>query len=146
MLNRAEIAARLPHAGSMVLIDRVVEWNESRIRCAALSHLVADNPLCVAGGLDVYAGIEYAAQAAALHGALLSKADAPRRGVLASVKNVSASTRWLNESIVEIFVEATLLHGDPAGAVFSFSLTDGQRSLREGQFTLMYVDRTVAIA
>ena len=128
----------------MILIDRVVEWDDSRIRCAAISHLAADNPLRGADGLDVFAGVEYAAQAAALHGALLSKAAAPRRGVLASVKNVSAATKWLNEATGELLIEATLLHGDPAGGVFSFSLMHAGQLLLQGQFTLMYVDKAVA--
>ncbi len=147
MLDHAAIAARLPHAGRMCLLDRVLHWDEQGIRCSATSHRDADNPLREAGGLAMLAGIEYAAQAAAVHGELRRDAGvprggagAPRNGVLAALKNVNATVPWLHQIAVDIVVETTLLHSDPAGGVFEFAIVAGETRVLSGQFTLMYID------
>ena len=159
-LDRAGIAACLPHAGRMCLLDRVLHWDEHGIRCAAVSHRDAGNPLRDAAGLATLAGIEYAAQAAAVHGALLHGARlngarlngahlkgarlngnaAPRSGVLAALKNVTATRPWLHDVAEDLVVEATLLHSDPAGGVFAFAVFAGITRVLSGQFTLMYID------
>ena len=75
-LDRAWIASHIPHQGSMCLLDYVEAWDRERIRCRASSHRAADNPLRAYGRLGAACGIEYAAQAMAVHGALLAP---PRR-------------------------------------------------------------------
>ena len=68
-LNRPDIARLIPHAGRMVLLDGVLDWTAETLRARACSHRAPDNPLRRAGRLSVIAGIEYAAQATAIHGA-----------------------------------------------------------------------------
>ena len=140
MLDRAAIDNLLPHAGRMCLLDRVLNWDTSSIRCRAVSHRDVDNPLREGGGLAVLVGIEYAAQAAAVHGGLLSGATMPRSGVLASLRNVITTRDWLHEIPGEIAVETTLLHGDPAGGIYDFALFAGVERVLSGQFTLMFID------
>lgn len=138
MLDRAAIAARIPHAGRMCLLDRVLHWDQRGIRCAGRSHRDADNPLREAGGLPVWAGIEYAAQAAAVHGALLRPHAAPRPGVLGALRNVNAACEWLDQIGGELTFGATLLHGDPAGGIYGFEAHAADRLLLSGQFTLLF--------
>ena len=126
----------------MCLLDRVLDWDAGGIRCAALSHRDADNPLREPEGLPVWAGIEYAAQAAAVHGALLRAQPSPRAGLLGALRNVQATCEWLDRIDGELIVAATLLHGDPAGAIYGFAAhARGQRAtdrlLLSGQFTLV---------
>ena len=128
----------------MCLLDRVLHWDERSIRCSAISHRDPDNPLRVAGGLATLAGIEYAAQAAAVHGALLNATKEPRNGVLAALKNVVTTREWLHDVIEEIVVETTLLHSDPSGGIFSFALVVATEPVLSGQFTLMYIDTSQA--
>ncbi len=71
-MNHDAICARLPHAGRMCLLDRLEAWDGDSITCFATSHRDAHNPLRRAGRLPAVAGVEYAAQAMALHGNLLS--------------------------------------------------------------------------
>src|SRR4051794_13876660 len=71
-LNHAGIAARIPHAGRMCVLDRLLRWNETELVCSASSHRDPANPLRSATGLLAPVLIEYAAQAMALHGGLLS--------------------------------------------------------------------------
>ncbi len=138
MLGRPEIAARIPHAGRMRLLDRVIDWDARRIRCAAGSHRASDNPLREPGGLPVWAGIEYAAQAAAVHGSLLQDFAQPRGAVLGKVRNVRAGCEWLDRVASELLLGATLLHRDPAGAIYAFEAHGDGALLLEGQFTLVF--------
>ena len=147
MLDHADIAARLPHAGRMCLLDRVLHWDERSIGCRVVSHRDADNPLSESAGLATFAGIELAAQAAAVHGELLRGEDLsggrlPRRGVLAALKNVIVARQWLHDIVGDLLVETTLLHSDAAGGIFSFALFDGTECVLSGQFTLMYIDKS----
>ena len=144
MLDRVAIAARLPHTGLMCLLDRVLHWDERSIHCSALSHRDPDNPLRHGGGLPTLVAIEYAAQAAAVHGFLLHAVRKPRSGVLAALKNVTVARPWLHDLTEEIMVEATLLHSDPAGGIFTFAVLTGEERLLSGQFTLMYTDEARA--
>ena len=139
-LDHAAIAACIPQAGRMCLLDRVLQWDLLSIRCSATSHRDKDNPLREEGGLATLAGIEYAAQAAAVHGALLLDAAVPRSGVLAALKNVTATQQWLHEIADDIVIEANLLHSDPAGGIFAFAVQAGETRVLSGQFTLMYID------
>lgn len=72
VLDRAWIAAHIPHQGSMCLLDAVREWSGEAITCTASSHTDPANPLRADGRLGAANGIEYAAQAMAIHGALLA--------------------------------------------------------------------------
>ncbi len=139
-LDHAAIAARIPHTGRMCLLDRVLQWDERSIRCSATSHREQDNPLRETGGLATWAGIEYAAQAAAVHGSLLLNETAPCSGVLAALKNVAATQQWLHEIAGDLVIEANLLHSDPAGGIFSFEVLAGDTCVLSGQFTLMYIE------
>ena len=139
-LDRAAIAARIPHAGRMCLLERVLHWDRDGIRCAAISHRDADNPLRETEGLPVWAAIEYAAQAAAVHGGLLQSHLIPRAGVLAALRNVEvdANCAWLNLLDGELIISATLMHSDAAGGIYRFQASANEQVLISGQFTLMF--------
>ena len=145
MLGHADIAARIPHAGRMCLLDRVLAWDAGHIRCAAVNHREADHPLRSGGGLPVWAGIEYAAQAAALHGALLREGNRPRAGVLGKLRNVRPGCAWLDRISSELVLEARALHHDPSGAIYAFEARGDDALLLQGQFTLLFTgDAAVA--
>ena len=75
-----DIATLIPHTGAMVLLDRVEAWDTDGILCRARSHLDDDNPLRRDGRLAACCGLEYALQAAALHGALIAGGVPQRAG------------------------------------------------------------------
>ena len=137
MLDRDAIAARIPHTGRMVLLDRVIEWDAKTIRCATRSHLDPQNPLREPGGLPVWAGLEYGAQAAAVHGTLNS-GGAARRGYLALVRDARPYCEQLDGIEGELVASATLVHSDPAGAIYDFELTSATRVLLTARATLIY--------
>jgi predicted hotdog family 3-hydroxylacyl-ACP dehydratase len=138
MLDREAIARRIPHAGRMVLLDRVLEWDARSIRCATRSHLDPANPLREPAGLPVWAGIEYAAQAAALHGALRLATPRPRAGVLGKLRHVRPGCEWLDRIASPLIFAATLLHHDSTGGIYDFEAHGDGALLLQGNFTLMF--------
>lgn len=118
----------------MCLLDAVVDWSESAITCRALSHVAPTNPLRAAGRLGAANGIEYAAQAMAVHGALLAAAtDKPRQGYLTSVRGVQLHVARLDDLAGELLVHAERLSGDSNHILYQFSLSHAGRCLLEGR-------------
>lgn len=133
-LDRAGIAARIPHTGSMCLLDAVLDWNPETIRCRATSHRDTANPLAAAGRLGIACGIEYAAQAMAVHGALLAAGgDKPRQGYLASVRGVDFHAERLDDIAGELDIEAERLSGDDNNVLYRFTVRGDGRLLLEGR-------------
>jgi predicted hotdog family 3-hydroxylacyl-ACP dehydratase len=91
-LNRAWIEARIPHQERMCLLDEVVECNAKYIRCVTATHRASDNPLRSHGRLGSAGGIEYAAQAMALHGALAGTATSAATGSGTGDRGLDAAT------------------------------------------------------
>ncbi|WP_153147009.1 hotdog family protein [Dechloromonas sp. H13] len=134
MLDHAGIAARIPHQGAMCLLDAVVDWSETAISCRAVSHADPANPLRADGRLGAVAGIEYAAQAMAVHGALLAAADEPpRQGYLASVRGVQLHVARLDDLAGELTITAERLSGDGNHVLYQFALSHAGRCLLEGR-------------
>lgn len=125
-MNQAEICARLPHAGRMCLLASLVKWDNDSIVCLAVSHRDADNPLRVNGRLHAVAGVEYAAQAMALHGNLLAGTDAPAtRGFLASVRDLKFTVEDLGMLDDDLHITARRLSGDAHGFIYEFEIHAG---------------------
>ena len=110
-LDHAGIAALVPHGGAMCLLDRVLSWNTQEIACAARSHLDPANPLRRAGRLSTLCGLEYAFQAAALHGAL--RDGRPQlAGYVASLRDIAIRAARLDDAA----------HGELRVAVIFFNV------------------------
>lgn len=138
-LTRDEIAQRIPHQGNMCLLDEVTHWDAQHITCQASSHQATDNPLRAHGRLGASCGVEYAAQAMAVHGALMGQALAghgntpPRAGYLASVRSVSLFVNQLDTERSPLIVHAERLTGDDHTALYSFELQAGEKILLCGR-------------
>ena len=135
--DRAWIAAHIPHQGSMCLLDHVVAFDDGRVRCIARSHRSADNPLRAHGRLAAACGIEYAAQAMAVHGALLAEGAAPRPGFLASVRNAVLHVGRLDDIADDLVVDAVRVTGDSGTVLYDFTLRGGDRLLLEGRAAIV---------
>jgi predicted hotdog family 3-hydroxylacyl-ACP dehydratase len=137
-LDHAGIAARIPHSGSMCLLDRLLKWDTLHIECSAQSHQDFDNPLRTAAGLLSAHAIEYAAQAMALHGVLSSSASAsssandgaaPQAGFLASVRGVRLLVPRLDTVHGALRITATRAAGDATQALYNFAVHDEHGAL-----------------
>lgn len=134
MLDHTGIAARIPHQGSMCLLDAVVDWSPTSIACRAVSHTDPANPLRAADRLGVAADIEYAAQAMAVHGALLAATnDPPRQGYLASVRGVQLHVARLDDLPGELCITAECLSGNGNHILYQFAIDHAGRCLLEGR-------------
>lgn len=137
MLDRDWILAHIPHQGSMCLLERVARWDENTVECAAVSHRDPGNPLREDGRLAAVCGIEYAAQAMAIHGALLAPAGAqPRQGYLTSVRNVALHTDKLDDLEGELHIAVERLSGDENNVLYAFRVA-ADRPLLEGRATVV---------
>ena len=134
MPDRAWIAAHIPHHGDMCLLDSVSAWSATHIHCQAQSHRPADNPLRADGRLGAANGIEYAAQAMAVHGALLAgNGDRPRLGYLTSVRSVSLHVDRLDNCDGPLDIVAERLSGDAGHILYQFSVEHDGRCLLAGR-------------
>lgn len=138
-LDAARIACLVPHAGAMVLLDEVLQWDELRLLARTRSHRRPDNPLRDASGLALACGIEYAAQAMALHAALRRPAGAapPRAGLLASLRDLqwgpAPDAQRLDEIDASLEVQVWQVGGDARLCLYEFALHAGSRRLLAGR-------------
>lgn len=133
-LDRAGIAARIPHQGHMCLLDAVTEWSADHVVCVAVGHNDPAHPLRAAGRLGAANGIEYAAQAMAVHGALVAGLNAaPRQGYLTSVRSVTLHAERLDDLSGPLRVRAERVSGDVNNVLYGFTVHHGERCLLEGR-------------
>jgi predicted hotdog family 3-hydroxylacyl-ACP dehydratase len=143
-LDHGWIVAHIPHQGGMCLLDRVLEWHGQRIVCEAVSHTDPQNPLRDAGRLGAATGVEYAAQAMAVHGALLAQTDAaPTQGYLTSVRSLILHVDRLDDVADPLRVTAERLSGDARLILYQFSLHCGERCLIEGRASVVLDAQTL---
>lgn len=122
MLEKHQIAGLLPHQGTMFLIERVLNYSRDDIICATRSHQLPENPLRHAGHLPAHAAIEYAAQAAGIHGGLLNRdlvPDAPAQmGYLAVISNAEWTIEYLDDLPEELIIHARRTAVTPGGRAY----------------------------
>jgi predicted hotdog family 3-hydroxylacyl-ACP dehydratase len=131
----------------MCLLDEVTAWDTERILCTATSHRDPHNPLRSPGSgrpegshgrLAAVCGVEYAAQAMAVHGALLGASQQrPRAGFLTSVRDVEAQVARLDTIDGTLLVEAERMSGNDNHILYRFALRCGDRLLLSGRATVM---------
>lgn len=138
MLDAAGIARLIPHSGSMCLLARLERWDARTIVCSASSHRDVDNPLRTASGLLAPCAIEYAAQAMALHGALIGQqagaaAHAASPGFLASARGVQFHRLRLDDLAGDLTIEAQRQAGDAQQILYHFRVQHAGQPVAEGR-------------
>jgi len=157
-LDRAWIEQHIPHKGHMCLLDEVLSWDATRIRCRSSTHRAADNPLRADGRLGAACGIEYAAQAMAVHGALVA-ASAPLAstvdlnvrgsigavGYLASLRDVFLYVSRLDDLAADLIAAAERITGDGRTVLYEFSVWGEEQQLLSGRASIVF-DRALDLA
>lgn len=137
-LDQAWIAAHIPHQGAMCLLDAVEQWDAEAIVCRASSHRRSDNPLRAADRLGIANGIEFAAQAMAVHGALLAADDAaPTVGFLTSVREVQWQRPRLDDIASDLMVHAQRISGSANSLLYRFELRADEAVVLRGRASVM---------
>jgi len=139
MIDRNELCRLIPHYGNMCLLERVMEWDNKTIICEATSHRDKSNPLCCDGVLSSVVGIEYGAQAMAVHGGLLNANDETvvRTSYLAAACDVKFKVDWLHDIEHPLTIKAERLMVDANGMIYQFSLYALSHMLVQGRLTVM---------
>lgn len=145
-IDKERIAALIPHAGAMCLLDEVSSWDATRVSASSRTHRDPKNPLRTAGGLATLSAIEYAAQAMAIHGAVTGSVTGsvtgaittrPRAGYLVSLRKVVCCAPRLDDLEGDLFVEAEQMMADGASVMYAFSLRIGATEVLSGNATVM---------
>ncbi len=142
-MTKADIARMIPHAGAMCLLDGVVRWDSAQIRCVSRTHRDTENPLRADGQLSAVCGIEYAAQAMAVHGGLVGKfGSKPNAGYLVSLRDVIYRKSRLDNLDDDLIVDAERLIADQSTVIYQFKLWVGVVEVLSGRATVMLVVAT----
>jgi predicted hotdog family 3-hydroxylacyl-ACP dehydratase len=137
MLNIA-LERLTPHAGRMRLIARVQSYDTDRIVCEADSHIAPDNPLREAGALAAICGLEYGAQAMAIHGALRAgMAQAPGIGYLVSAHELRWEAERLDQLPTPLVIEAQRILGSASQVSYQFTLRTSAGDVMHGRASVV---------
>lgn len=148
-LDEATIRSLLPHHGDMCLIDGLSQWSPEHATCQSSAHLRPAHPLAEDDRLGSATLIEVAAQAMALHGALLAGvgtsdvdkelSGAPEKhGVLAGVRRVTLEGANIAAVSGPLSVQVSLTSGDANTALYEFVVSAGEQSLATGRATVLF--------
>ncbi|HXD36985.1 MAG TPA: phosphotransferase [Rhodanobacter sp.] len=141
MLPKTDWAHLIPHAGTMCLLDAVLAWDEKTIHAISAGHARADNPLRGEDGLHAVHLAEYGAQAMAVHGALLARADGVekvRPGRLVSLRDVQLHAEYVDSLDGRLDVHAECLYADDSGAQYAFRVEHHGHLLATGRAAVIY--------
>lgn len=142
ILDRAGIARLIPHGGAMCLLHEVLDATRDAIRCRAVNHRDPSHPLRLEARLPAVCGIEYAAQAMAVHGAI--QGGSAWTGVLAALRDVRLHVARLDDLADDILVAAHRLSSGGAGLIYEFEIRAGELELLHGRATVVPAARTTA--
>jgi len=136
LLDRESIERLIPHSGPMVLLDHVISYDERHVLCTTLSHRAADNPLCRGGRLPAVCGVEYGAQAAAVHGPLV-EGHAVQPGQIVLLRHLAWTRPFLDDIEDRLEVRAECLHRDRRELAYGFSIHAKAAEIMSGEIGII---------
>ena len=136
-VDRAAIERLVPHAGAMCLVDAVIAWDSSQIQCES-AEPGATHPLARDGIVPAIAAAEYAAQATAVHGALLDEANEPRAGVLAKLADVELHAPAFPMHCGALTIRAEVLGRSETGCLYSFDVSSARAPIASGRLMVAF--------
>ncbi len=139
LIEHQELCSLIPHDGSMCLLDGVLEWDAGHIVCESNSHRRDTNPLRNHGRLSALHGVEYAAQAMAVHGGLLAHqaGEVNPPGFLAALREVQLHVERLDDQPAPLRIEAEELMRSGGSFLYEFTISTAGKILLSGRLTVM---------
>lgn len=130
-----DIAALLPHAGSALMIERVLRWDDAQILVATNRHRALDNPLRLHGRLAAVHLAEFGAQAMAIHGGLKTVAagGVPRPALLVSVRDLEMQRDYIDQLPGELEITASLLLANAGNWQYTFTVRHAGEVIATGR-------------
>src|SRR2546423_4419564 len=138
-IEKAEIRTLIPHAGTMCLLDNVIDWDDESIVCITNTHRDEANPLRRDGRLSAINALEYGAQAAAIHGGLRARAAGTTAPAcyLAALRNAHVHVDRLDDLASPLEVRAKRLFGDSGNTIYQCAISASGTPVAEGRVTIM---------
>jgi predicted hotdog family 3-hydroxylacyl-ACP dehydratase len=138
-IDKAEIRTLIPHAGTMCLLDSVLDWDDESIVCTTNTHRDGANPLRRDGRLSALHALEYGAQAAAIHGGLRARAAGATAPpcYLAALRDAHLHVARLDDLASPLEVRAHRLFGDSGNTIYQCTISANGISVAEGRVTIM---------
>ncbi len=139
MLDKTALSALIPHAGSMCLLERIEDWSAEWIRCSSSTHRDTANPLRRNDALAALHLVEYAAQAMAIHGALLANGS-PQSGMLGVLRDVRLHVDRIDDLPAPLIVTATRRLARADGLIYDFNVElrgSSHRQLSDGRISVV---------
>ena len=135
------IETLLPHSGRMRLIDRVLSYDEQTIVCESDSHRAAHHPLAEDGVLSIICGLEYGAQAMAIHGALLATGGTPtaraRHGFLVAASDLQWTVDRLDRCTAPIVITAVSEFRSGNQVAYRFDINASGTAVLQGRASVI---------
>jgi predicted hotdog family 3-hydroxylacyl-ACP dehydratase len=142
-LDHAGIEARVPHRGTMCLLERMVAWDDGRIECLAGGHRDPAHPLRSASGLMAGRRSSTRRRRRRCTAACSPRrrARARRRGYLASAREVRLGA-WRLDDLPRggddaLRVVAERQAGEPAASSTPFAIEHGGREIASGRLAVV---------
>jgi len=135
ILPKPDWSALIPHADAMCLLDEVVAWDDAAIHARTRSHARRDNPLRSDGQLRAMHLAEYGAQAMAIHGGLLARAQGAVAvpGYLVSLRDVELAVARIDDIADALDVHAQRLLAGDGHWQYEFRVEHAGRVLAQGR-------------
>lgn len=144
VMAKTELCRLIPHQGSMCLLHTVEMWTDTSIDCSAQSHRETSNPLRLNDKLDAICGLEYAAQAMAVHIGLVNGSIPPRKhiGYLGGIRDVLLLTDRLDTWGDDLLINSTRLFAEHDSFLYQFRIHVSGRDLVSGRVSvfLKFID------
>jgi predicted hotdog family 3-hydroxylacyl-ACP dehydratase len=146
LLHRDEIAALVPHAGTMCLWDEVLAWDDTTLRMRAHNHRDPAHPLRSDGVLRALHLCEYGAQAMAVHGGLLARQAGGHAapGMLVALRGIELHVARIDDLPGAIECEAAVIARSDDSQQYGFRIRHGGMLLAEGRAAVMLRPRQSA--
>ena len=135
-MRSPKLAALLPQQGAMCLLDEILSFDQRSVVCSIVSHRSPGNPLRCDGRLPAIAGIEYGAQAMAVHGALQAE-HSRSDGLLAGARAVRCHARYLDDESGPLTVRAERLVVDGPRLLYAFVVARAESELVSGRIAVV---------
>ena len=136
LLGRPGIDRLIPHCGAMILLDQVISYDEKSILCTTMSHRLNNNPLRRDAKLPAVCGAEYGAQAAAVHGPLVTK-QPMQPGQIVLLRDLSWTRPFLCDLAETLEIRAHCLHKDSRNLAYGFTLSAGGETILRGEIGII---------
>ena len=84
-------------------------------------------------------GVEYAAQAVAVHGALTENSSSAKKGYLAALRDVVCSVERLDTQDDDLVVRTTRVAAESGRLLYDFRIEAGGRELLKGRLSIVLI-------